>query len=266
MPRTTLTRNSRILAPTLRGVARNVVRHRSELRHHVVRDAWTIVKRFGAETVINIEKREIPWLLETTVEGYLDDNQRLILAALAQATRSKTFFEIGTNRGRTTWTVARNNPGLSAFTLDVSPRDGSEAMTFELDSADHTWLGAGGACGDAFRGTPEGDRITQLWGDSATFDFSPFEGRMDLVYVDGAHTYDYVRSDTAAALRMLRPAGTIVWDDYTIGPFVYQYITELASTVDRPIYHIFGTRMAIYSRQEIVTRLPFNDHESVPGG
>ncbi len=87
---------------------------------------------------------------------------------------------------------------------------------------------------------------------------------MDFVYVDGAHTYDFVKSDSANALRLLSPTGTIAWDDYTTGTGVYEHILEIAASSDRPIYHVFGTRMALYSRQDFVRRLPPNDFASVP--
>jgi hypothetical protein len=260
MLRRTMTRNRRVFVPVVRGVVRGIVQRGPEFRHHVVRDAWTIAKRFGAEGVQNIEKREIPCLTDAVVDGYLDDHQRLMLAALARGLGARTFFEIGTNRGRTTWTVAHNNPELEAFTLDVP----SSATELGLGADDQRFLRPEDACGEAFRHTPEGARITQLWGDSATFDFSPYAGRMDLVYVDGAHTYDYVKSDTENALRMLSPAGTIAWDDYGSNPGVYELVNEVAETLDRPVYHVFGTRMAIHSRQDFVVRLPFDDHVSLP--
>ncbi len=259
-----MTRNREILLPTLRGIAKGVVMRRPELRHHVVRDAWTVAKRFGADTVVNIEKREIPCVEQAVVEGYLDDHQRLMLAALAKGLGARTFFEIGTNRGRTTWTVARNSPDLLSYTLDVPLTSSPEAATLPLGSDDHHFFRPGDACGEAFRGTSEAERITQLWGDSATFDFSPYEGRIDLVYIDGAHTYDYVRSDTRNAFELLSARGTIVWDDYGSNPGVLKLVTELAPTFDRPVYHVFGTRMAIYSRQDFVRRLPFDDHASLP--
>lgn len=259
----TLTRNRRIMLITLRGLRRGMTRRRAEFRHHVVRDVWTVAKRFGAESVQNIEFREIPCLWEARVEGYLEDQQRLLLAALARGLGCRTFFEIGTNRGRTTWTMARNNPELQSFTLDVPQGAASEATAFELGSDDR-WCFRDDSCGEAFCGASEAERITQLWGDSATFDFSPYYGRIDFVYIDGAHTYDYVRSDSANALRMLSPTGTIVWDDYTTGTGVYEHVVELARSLDRPVYHVYGTRIAIYSRQDFVSRVPPDDYGSLP--
>jgi hypothetical protein len=258
--RESLARNRRLLLGTAAGMARGVRARPGEFRHHVARDAWTVAKRFAAPGVVNIEKREVPCFVEEVVTGYLDDHQRMLLAALARRTGAQTFFEIGTNRGRTTWTVAVNNPGMELFTLDVPGATPSGS----LGSDDQRFLIATAECGEAFRGTAEAARITQLLGDSATFDFSPWAGAIDLVYVDGAHTYDYVRSDTRRALDMLSERGTIVWDDYGSNPGVYAWLNELAPTLDRPIFHVFGTRMAFYARTGVVHRLAYDHHASLP--
>jgi len=265
MLRTTLSRNRRIFLSTARGVAVGAVRRSGELRHHVVRDAWTVAKRFAAESVQNIERREVPCFVDAVIEGYVEDHQGMLIAALARGLQAGTFFEIGTNRGRTSWTVARNNPELQVYTLDVPLSASSADVALKLGSDDHHYFRPGAACGEAFLDTPEAPRISQLWGDSATFDFSPYAGAIDLIYIDGAHTYEYVQSDSKNALAMLSPTGAIVWDDYGSHPGVYQFVTELAPTLDEPVYHVFGTRMAIYSRREFVVRRPFDSHASLPG-
>jgi predicted O-methyltransferase YrrM len=229
----------------------------------VVREVWTVAKRFAAESVENIEFREIPCLWDATVEGFLEDQQRLFLAALVGGLGCRTCFEIGTNRGRTTWTIARNNPDVEIHTLDVPPGISRDDTAFEL-AADDRFCFRDESIGEAFRHAPEAQRIIQLWGDSATFDFSPYRGQIDFVYIDGAHTYDYVKSDSANALEMLSPSGTVVWDDYTTGTGVYEYILELAPRLDRPVYHVFGTRTAIYSKQSFVERVPPDDFASIP--
>lgn len=237
---------------------------RSEFRHHVVREAWTVAKRFAADPVQNIEAREIPAIGTTIVEGPIDDSHRLLLAALARGLDSRTFFEIGTNRGYTTWTVVHNNPGLVAYTLDVPPGTTPGGVAMDLPSDDQRFFDPGARCGEAFRDTPEAERITQLFADSADFDFTPYHDTIDLVYIDGAHTYDYVMCDTDNALRMLSPRGTIAWDDYTINPGVWRAVREIASRLSEPVYHVFGTRMAIYSRLPFVQRLPYDSNVSMP--
>jgi hypothetical protein len=186
----TFSRNRRIILSTARGVASGLLRRPAEFRHHVIRDTWTIAKRFGASAIQNIEFRDIPFLYEARVEGYIDDPQRSIIAALVASLGCQTFFELGTSLGRTTWTVAHHNADLKLWTLDVPPAEDVEQTALELGADDRTYFRPADRCGEAFRGSTESDRITQLWGDSATFDYGPYAGKMDFVYVDGAHSYD----------------------------------------------------------------------------
>ena len=263
MLRSSFHRNRPIVSSSLAGFSWGVLHKRPELRHHVVRDLWTITKRFGARSVQNIELREIPALDNVTAEGYVDDYQRLVIAALVKGLGCRTFFEIGTNRGRTTWTVARNNPDVSLYTLDAPPGLERSETRFTLDRDDQIAF-RDESCGEAFRGTPEAARITQLWGDSARFDYSAYRGQIDFIYIDAAHTYEYVMSDSANALEMVSPTGVIAWDDYTTGVGVYQAIIELAKQWDRPMYHLFGTRLALYGQTDFVVPAPPSDFASLP--
>jgi predicted O-methyltransferase YrrM len=251
---------SSILGRTLRGALRGVRGRPQELRYHLVRDFWTTTKRFGAEEIRNVEIREIPGLRDRVVETYIDDRNRGVIAGLCAAFGARTFFEIGTNRGRTAWTVAKHNPDIRVYTLDLPEKDAVTDVKFGLNKSDQDFFIEDWDRGDAYRGTPEEARIETLLGDSATFDFSPYEGRMDVVLVDGAHSYDYVRSDTENALRMLSPTGAIIWDDYPAIPGVYQHLTDLAPTLDHPLFHIFETRTVVYSRQDFVERLRPEDY------
>ena len=228
------------------------MRRRGQFRQQVIRDAWTLAKRFAATDIQNIEFREVPFLYDGVVEGYIDDPQRSIIAAFIREFGCETFFEIGTSLGRTTWTVAHHNPTLEIYTLDVPQTTEADETAFAVGADDRTYFRPAQACGEAFRETSESDRITQLWGDSATFDYTPYTDKIDFVYIDGAHTYEYVKNDTQWVLQMLSPDGTIVWDDYVTSPGVYEYLNELAPSLDRPLYHLLGTRMAIYSRQDFV--------------
>jgi len=108
----------------------------------------------------------------------------------------------------------------------------------------------GGPAG--YAGTPEEARITELRGDPTDFDFSPYSGSIDLVRIDMGHECRHVGAATGAAFGMLSELGSIVWDDYTHCPSVYTYLNALAPSLERPIFHISGTRLAFYSRWDIV--------------
>jgi predicted O-methyltransferase YrrM len=131
------------------------------------------------------------------------------LAGLVRALEVTSAFEIGTFDGVTTWTLARNMGSGVVNTLDL-PVD--QTAELPLESTDVEVRGLLG--GRVYNELEHDVAIEQLWGDSASFDFGPFIGKCDLVYIDGAHSEPYVASDTRNAFEMVSPRGVIVWDDY----------------------------------------------------
>ena len=110
-----------------------------------------------------------------------------VLRALAAHCDHETdLIEIGTFDGRTALNLAFSAPG--------------ERHMVEKDQS--------GARISAYREThrPVANRIHRLYGDSGSFDFSPYYNSCSLVFVDGSHAYDYVHSDTDAAMKMVKPA------------------------------------------------------------
>jgi len=134
-----------------------------------------------------------------------------LMMQLVAMLRPKRVFEIGTSQGRTTALIAMNTPPeTQIFTLDLDP---SKPLPGQVSDV-HLIELARRELGVAFRGTSWEKRITQLLGDSGTFDFSPYYDSMDMVTVDGSHTYRFVRSDSLNAFRMIRPGGVILWHDF----------------------------------------------------
>jgi hypothetical protein len=103
--------------------------------------------------------------------------------------------------------------------------------------------------------------VTHIGHNSQTFDFSPYEGRIDLVFVDGDHSYEGVRSDTRSAYRLLRnDESVIVWHDYGLTPETVNW-RVLAGILDgapdgaaKDLYHVSNTLCAIYSRKSLPSR------------
>jgi hypothetical protein len=75
---------------------------------------------------------------------------------------------------------------------------------------------------------------------------------MDLVHIDAGEGGADIRAQTDAAFGLLSELGSIVWADYPHSAGVYAYLNELAPALDRPVFHILGTRLALYSRWDIV--------------
>jgi len=171
--------------------------------------------------------------------------EALVLCSLVCALRARRVFEIGTYRGWTSYLLASAMPqGGKLFSLELPP---GSATAHPLKPRDRYELSAQ-EVGETFRRRlPAGGEVVQLWGDSATFDFAPWEEAMDLVFVDGAHTHDYVRNDTLAALGMVREGGLVVWHDLKHNcPGVAQVLSRMARS--RELYHIEGTSLVIHRR------------------
>ncbi|HFC11916.1 MAG TPA: class I SAM-dependent methyltransferase, partial [Anaerolineae bacterium] len=152
--------------------------------------------------------------------------------------KPKMIFEFGTYKGDTTYHLAKCNPDSQLTTIDFPPsEDGFIHYNQDTD------FPVVFKPGERFYNTPEAARITQLQGDTTTFDFSDHYGKYDFIYIDAEHEYKWGMSDSLNAFKMLKKGGTIVWDDYATWPGLKQAVEELAA--DKPIYHIESTRLAI---------------------
>lgn len=145
------------------------------------------------------------------------------LAAFIQKVSAKRIFEFGTYKGVSTTQLALNLPddGM-VYTLDL-PED-HPAYTLAIPKAEERQIAAETGKGILI---PQElcHKVTFLRSDSATFDTTPYLGSMDLVFVDGAHSYEYVKNDTEKGYEMLRPGGIIAWHDCTPShPEVVSYL------------------------------------------
>lgn len=173
--------------------------------------------------------------------GNLTMNELVVMALTCQWLKPSVLFEFGTFNGRTTLNLAANAPAnAKIYTLDLADPSAAQ-LAADREDADYHLLERSGSC---FRDTVFFNKIEQLWCDSARFDETGFRGRVDLVFVDGAHSYEYVRSDTSKALAMVRPGGAILWHDYCAWyPGVFGYLHELLPSYQ--LKHIEGTHLAI---------------------
>jgi predicted O-methyltransferase YrrM len=169
-----------------------------------------------------------------------------VLVELLQIRQPTACFEIGTFDGRTTLNMAANTPeGAVIYTLDL-PREQVENTKFSLDPYERFAV-MKETSGARYRDTKWERKIQQLYGDSATFDYTPYQGEIDFVFIDGSHTYEYVLSDSRNAIALLRNGkGTILWHDYPDTSSVLQAINFLQTSEPRfaGIRHIVGTRFA----------------------
>lgn len=167
------------------------------------------------------------------------------LAAVTRFLRPRRIFEIGTFTGASTVLMAEQvDVRCKILTLDLPPN--CDQLRLPDVAADPPESEAT-RIGERFRNGAHAARITQLFGDSATFDFSPYRNAVDLVFVDGSHSAAYVSNDTQRALDMLTDGGTIIWDDCSPDfPDVVRTLDRYGARV--PIHRIAFTKLAIYTR------------------
>jgi predicted O-methyltransferase YrrM len=188
---------------------------------------------FGAAPELDLMSFEAP------DESELPERERRAVARIVSALKPATVFEIGTYRGRTTRLLAACSPAATVHTLDLPPEKMLEGGCFT--KSDPSLIGARFAESSDLRA-----RIVQHFGDSRQFEFAPFYGQMDLVFVDASHSYEAVLHDSRAAFRMVREGGVVLWDDYhpIHGPGVMTALAELGG--EKPIIWINGTRLALH--------------------
>lgn len=194
---------------------------------------------------ISVELREA-----TAAEGNVSLVELLIIDHLVRLRSPVALFEIGTFDGRTTLNMAANcSADGHVYTLDL-PRETASATALPLAQGDQRFV-TNQASGARYRTTDCAARITQLYGDSATFDFAPYRGTMDLVFIDGAHSHEYVLSDSCRALELLRGGrGLILWHDYLTWEGVTSGLNHLYATNEafRNLRHIKGTSLVYLER------------------
>jgi predicted O-methyltransferase YrrM len=173
------------------------------------------------------------------------------LATLTSYFKPNKIFEIGTYSGYSTLHLACNSPEDSTiYTLDLPPAfDLNNITGCSFDDFKVAELSKKNVNSRIFTQVPAlAKKVVELFGDSKTFDFSSYYGNIDLVFIDGCHSHEYVRCDTENAFKMLSKNGVIIWHDYdyVIHRDVFDYLNYLVKTQKQEIYFIKNTRLAIY--------------------
>ena len=162
--------------------------------------------------------------------------------------RPQRILEMGTYNGMTTLQMALNAPPeCITYTLDLPPEKAAQQTLSRLDElvAKHFRERFNTQTGSYFRNFSERE-IIQLWGDTATFDYSAVEGPVDLVFIDAAHDYANVKHDSENALRLLAENGVILWHDYAqvANPDVTRYVSEFGQKSS--VVHLRNTNLALF--------------------
>jgi len=176
----------------------------------------------------------------TYLDGGSLPTDLMLLAGLADKIQDCSYFEIGTWRGESVATVSPR--AGSCFTLCLSDeemrRRGMHPRTIESHGLFLKEL----------------KNVTQLKGDSRQFAFDQLHRKFDLLFIDGDHHYDFVRSDTVNLFtHLVHEKSVVVWHDYGFHPDQVRY-EVMAAILDGigperagMVYHVAHTKCAIYT-------------------
>jgi predicted O-methyltransferase YrrM len=182
----------------------------------------------------------------TLVTDFMNGSSPLIdyffLCHFAKALKIRKYFEIGTWVGLSAYNISANTVhDTDIYTLDI-PFDHPEIQAFDIPV---------NLFGHHSKNIPN---ISHLKGDSINFDFSPYKRKMDMVFVDGNHSLEYVISDSLNALDMLKNDNSVIlWHDYLLeGNLNKNVMCGILEAVPenehKHLFYIFQSNMAIYCR------------------
>ena len=173
----------------------------------------------------------------------------LLLRALARRVPGGRYFEIGTWRGESAANVAE--VAAEVFTLNLSD---AEIRALGLPER---YIGLHG-----FFSRPL-PNVRHLHGNSATYDFAALGGPFDVVFIDGDHRYDAVRTDTARVFEhLVGPRTVVVWHDASRQPGEPRWevlaglLAGLPAAAPGHLVQVENTLCALYSPVPLPTQAP----------
>ena len=227
----------------------------TSVSNELYRKGYSRLKNFEETFLYQKMKQRLPF---ARVNYYnLDSDviytiENMIMANIVYCLRPNKVFEIGTYSGISTMHFAYNiNEKGVVYTLDL-PNSDERCSCLKNTFSDYIYddikvakFSTNNVDNRIYKNTLLSKKIIELFGDSKDFDFSPYYKQMDLIFIDGCHAYDFVKSDTENAFKMLSEKGVIIWHDcdYIFHNKIFQYIRALSK--EHNIYSIANTRFAI---------------------
>jgi len=96
----------------------------------------------------------------------------------------------------------------------------------------------------------EEKKINVIFQNSLDFDESQYVNSMDLIFIDGGHTFSVVKNDTEKAFKMIKKDGIILWHDYILGKEsskdVVRYLNQISKK--KKIYSIENTSLCYFKK------------------
>jgi predicted O-methyltransferase YrrM len=186
------------------------------------------------------------------IVGMTSDYEAWIISSLSKI--SKKIFEFGTCSGKTTYLMGLNSSDdtrIVSITLnpddlnDIKKKNTDNKVSFRniiQESIYEKFL---------FSEKEVEKKIEIIFQNSLDLEHNKYKNKIDLIFIDGGHTYSVVKSDSEKSFDMLNSSGIILWHDYVPGKRsskdVVKYINEISK--HRKIYKIKNTSLCIFKNK-----------------
>ena len=186
------------------------------------------------------------------VVGMTSDHEAWIISSLSKI--SKNIFEFGTCSGKTTYLMGLNsNADTKIISVTLSKNNVSDVSKKKEDNevSFRNIINESIYSKFLFSGEEVENKIKVIFQNSLEFNHQEYIGKMDLIFIDGGHTYSVVKNDSEKSFDMLSKNGIILWHDYVPGKQsakdVVQYIHEISK--NKKIFSINGTTLAYFKNE-----------------
>jgi predicted O-methyltransferase YrrM len=180
----------------------------------ITRTVNSVSEAFGALIDPAKPLKMVPWIFRF---GHTTEQGNAAFLCLLASRSNGPIVEFGTFIGRTALNMSLNTQH-PIYTIDSGVPDDPRYGDY--------------VPGEDFIDADIANKPHLLLGDSRTVDIPVKPHTAGFVYVDGGHSYEVVKSDSARALELVHPDGFVVWDDYHgTWPGVIRALDELSETV-----------------------------------
>ena len=186
------------------------------------------------------------------IVGMTSDLEAWIIASLSKI--SKNIFEFGTCSGKTTYIMGLNSSDdTKIISLTLNPNEIDEVSKKNEDNkiSFRNIINESIYSKFLFSGDEVEKKIEVIFKNSLYFNHKDYKNKMDLIFIDGGHTYSVVKSDSEKSFDMIKKNGIILWHDYVPGKRsakdVVKYIHEISK--NKKLYSIKGTSLVYYKNE-----------------
>ena len=183
------------------------------------------------------------------IVGMTSDYEAWIISVFSKI--SKKIFEFGTCSGKTTYLMGLNSSDDASITsITLNPSDLNNVKKKNIDNkvSFRNIINESIYSKFLFSEKEVEKKIEIIFQNSLNFEHSKYKNQMDLIFIDGGHTYSVVKSDSEKSFEMLNTNGIILWHDYVPGKRsakdVVKYINEISK--QKKIYKIKNTSLCFF--------------------